>query len=65
MRQTDRKCFTIIHCSLHNKCALARADYRNGYFSPRNVGEHCDAFVPAPPIVPTKIIHHNLEADHV
>ena len=44
---TIKKCFTIVHCELHGNCALSQADYRNGYFNPRFVGEHCDSYVPA------------------
>lgn len=45
MTQTrNRRCFTPIHCELHKSCVLAHEDYRNGYFTPNNVGEHCHHF---------------------
>lgn len=40
----NRKCFTPINCELHKNCMLAHEDYRNGYFTPSNVGEHCHHF---------------------
>jgi hypothetical protein len=42
----DKKCFTIIHCTLHDRCERAHADWRAGYFSPQTVGEHCPHFLP-------------------
>lgn len=42
----EKKCFTPIHCELHNKCHFAHIDYVNGYFNPSNVGEHCHTFKP-------------------
>lgn len=37
----SKRCFTPIHCELHKSCVLAHEDYRGGYFTPTNVGEHC------------------------
>jgi hypothetical protein len=42
----NKKCFTPIHCELHNKCHFAHIDHKNGYFNPSNVGEHCHHFQP-------------------
>lgn len=42
----EKRCFTMIHCDLHSKCALPSAPYQNGYFSPQNVGEFCRDFKP-------------------
>ncbi len=42
----DKKCFTPISCELHQRCHLAHVDFRNGYFGPTNVGEHCHHFTP-------------------
>ena len=39
-----KKCFTPIHCELHNQCKLAHMPYINGYFNPTNVSDHCHHF---------------------
>lgn len=41
-----KRCFTPIHCELHAKCYLSQVDFRKGYFTPINVGEFCDHFIP-------------------
>ena len=43
---SEKKCFSVIHCNLRSRCEAAYRPYTNGYFSPRNVDEHCDAYKP-------------------
>ena len=40
-----KKCFTIVHCDYYGHCTHARADYREGYFNPPNVGEFCPHYI--------------------
>ena len=41
---SEKKCFSVIHCTLRSRCEAAYRPYTNGYFAPREVDENCDSF---------------------
>ena len=53
---SEKKCFSVIHCTLRSRCEAASRNYENGYFSPQNVDEHCDHFREMPEREPEGLI---------